>query len=64
MVPVPKADVVCPKAGVDPKAGVVVAPNAGVLEVAPNAGVVEPKAGVPNAGADVAGVLPKRPVEG
>lgn len=61
----PNAGVPVPKAGAAaPKAGVAVAPNAGVEE-APKAGAVDvaPKAGValPNAGASVAGVLPKRP---
>lgn len=76
-----ESDVLAPKAGalvvapndVDaaPKAGPLVAPNAGAVDVAPKAGAVDvapkldPNDGVPvpNAGADVAGV-PNRPVEG
>lgn len=71
MVPNTGAAELAPKAGVEPKPGLVVVPKAGVVDapkagvvVEPNAGVVEPKPAVPNAGAEVADVLPKRPVDG
>lgn len=71
----PKAGIdICPNPGVDPKLGVVVAPNAGAVELAPKLGVAAPKAGavevpkagavLPKAGAEVAGVEPKKPVDG